>query len=498
MVTLLALVFLQAAFLAPVAAQTAAPGTKPLPTCNLDMLNSLGFVGKLNPDGERLVMCPQLRSTCCTKTDQIVMYENFVLKKEEEELVAKLTTARTTYDGFFEAGLQVHELAEALLRKYRHKRISNCKILAKRIVGFQVKKVFERLRVAIAEMHKFFLTSYKGVYCAACDGRNQQFWKIDNPNNKTVHFARGYCRDMLAKSVQPLIYLESYLPTLANLMVEFGSQCNSRNRFIDEPIDSHDQIKIKATRASQLEECLSVINHEQRWFERCATVCNRFNMLKLNPYFLPNVREFKKLTLLLKELPAKFRNPKWRADKPPQGRILEILGKLGINQKETKYNEETFFNFNKRVFEIQEKEVAEVERRFNSDLVIKSPDFSNVDWTDASPRFPLKGLDLYKAGQETAFASKLYRKILFSEENWRDNRSSVWQPSQTGESPEVQLHKLEKKLKAEEGKNNKNAAEEGSASKTAKTPPPRQLADFRGSMDRLTSLAIALTLLINL
>lgn len=424
--------------------------------CNRDLLRSLGMEGKDQPDNEKMEMCPDTSFTCCTKQDQIAMYENHISKMERNELESKLLFAQKIYTDFMDASEVIQRLAHELLEKYRYKRISNCQVLARRITEFNTKEVFPRLKVAISEMLKFFKVSYDGVYCAACNAKLQKYFDINNQYNMTVQFTKGFCRDMLSKVLHPIMYLEKYFASYAELLAKFGTLCNKRNKFFDNELDDADFIVPKATRVEVLEHCLANLNHEGRWFTFCKPICNRFNILKFNRYFLPNLNEFKRITILLQEIPEKFKRtsrPKIAAPTATDGQAQSThVVQIGINSHEKRREDESFFEFRTRLFEMRETEVDRIEEMFKKDVIFHAPEDFGFTWYEANPAYLDRGgINLYKIGQRSNFHMASYLKVLFSEENLEDNKSQFWEPPNDGDDPETQLIKTQARLQSSNG-----------------------------------------------
>lgn len=420
--------------------------------CNRNLIKSLGMDGKDNPDNERLEMCPDVPLTCCLKTDQIAIYENQISRQERSDFETKLLFAQKIYTDFMDASEVVQKLAKDLLAKYRYKRISNCQVLAKRIAEFNTTEVFPRLKVAISEMLNFFKTTYSGVYCAACDARLQKYFSLRNEYNMTISFSKVFCREMLSKVLHPTLYLEKYFAIYAELLTKFGTLCNKRNKFFDDELDDADVMIPKATRVQILEHCLANVNHEGRWFTFCKPICNRFNMLKFNRYFLPNLNEIKRITLLLQEVPDKFKKvggPKVKAPSATDGGATPEAQKLEIDSRGKKGEDETFFEFRKRLFEMRETEIDKIEERFKNDIVINAPTDAGFVWDKANPAFVDRGgINLYKIGQRANFNMATYLKILFSKENIENNKSQFWEPPNNKEDMDTQFMKAQAQLQS--------------------------------------------------
>lgn len=440
------------------------------PFCNQELLAAFQFKGLTTPSPNPLLLCPDVKLSCCTKTDQIILYENFVERKEEDDMNTRFKYIQSIYEDFLLATATVHSQAAKLLKKYSFKKISNCKIFAQRIQKFETQKIFPRLKVAIKQMHTFYARSYKGVYCSVCDATNHQFFDFTNPDKMEIKFSQKFCRDIIARSLHPLIYFETHLIKYANLLTQFSSFCNSMNQFEDGEISNYDTILPKQNRVKMLENCRQNLNIEDKWFEHCEPICKKYNFLKYNPFFSPNLYEYRKSTLLLNELSERFKKLSLKQKQLKKGRTLsehKTTKNALASKNELKNLEEEAFEFQKKMFQISEREVAEIERRFPTDFIIKSAMATDLDFSDAEPMFDeIPGLNPYKVGRSTKIVRRLYEIILKSPENLQDNQSKFWFQDEV-ETPEtVSKHLAMPRSLVDEGLNHKQDRRLGNSNRT--------------------------------
>jgi len=166
------------------------------PFCNKNVLAAFQFKGRSHPSPDPLLLCPEITLSCCAKTDQIVLYENFIERKEETEMTRRFKYIQDIYEEFLASTTTVHKLAARLLKKYGYKKISNCKIFSQRVEKFETEKIFPRLKIALKQMHNFYTHSYKGVYCAVCDAHNHQYFDLANPDKMEIHFSQKFWTDL--------------------------------------------------------------------------------------------------------------------------------------------------------------------------------------------------------------------------------------------------------------------------------------------------------------
>lgn len=63
----------------------------------------------------------------------------------------------------------VNAYAERVLKRQAGRVISNCKVMARRLTGFDYARVVSQLRPRIASMYDFLQNAYKGFYCTLAD-----------------------------------------------------------------------------------------------------------------------------------------------------------------------------------------------------------------------------------------------------------------------------------------------------------------------------------------
>lgn len=73
---------------------------------------------------------------------------------------------------------EVHE--KAVIAKFlnRNSQISNCLVLGKKLLKFDVRLLKKKIDVSLRKFVKFFNTSYKGFYCTICDSENHKYFNL--------------------------------------------------------------------------------------------------------------------------------------------------------------------------------------------------------------------------------------------------------------------------------------------------------------------------------
>jgi hypothetical protein len=277
--------------------------------CNQPLLQSYGLIGSPEPLNLKLSMCPNVVRSCCIFSDQITIYEQWVHRGELKNLEDRFAHHQAVYGAVIDAAVNAQDNANTVLKKLKAQRISNCKVLAKRIVHFEFKDLALRLKNAIAEMHKFFVASYSGFYCSLCDATNHKFFRNET---KEVVYSMKFCRDLTEKSLNVLLYFHSHMLKFANLLLKFTTYCDSNGYFSLKPISNDDLFYVLGNDRRMLETCRDFRN-SKTWFDECETICTKFHINSYDYFFEPHLKKFKTFAKILANAEVVF-------DKPDSGK----------------------------------------------------------------------------------------------------------------------------------------------------------------------------------
>lgn len=392
--------------------------------CKQSLVTPFGLYGVKYAIEEKLELCPRIENSCCTVTDQIVIYENYQSMREKDTLKEKHELIEKIYSDFFDRAREVSHAAERLLKKYHFKKVSNCKVLATKIMKFDIKNVSYIIKAALSEMHHFMQKSYDGFYCVLCDQNNQEFFDLIRSE---VRFSQHFCRDMVAHSIHPLMYFSIYFIKYANLIMQFASVCNYQDHFAERPVDPHRLLITFKPHVEIIESCRNNINRVN-WLEKCEPLCRKFNLLRYNPFFYPQLDEYRKATYLLDELMIKFNS------KRMFGQIFIPIKNSEKNTGSIQYNivkeneMEDMINMQIRLYELDQKHVINIGNRFASDEVIHSSIGTDSELFLFESVFTYKrGIHSQLAGKFTRMSDKIYETLLILPENLEDNRSRFFE-----------------------------------------------------------------------
>lgn len=273
--TLLVLLFFRAIGSAPAAGAPAAGGQAAPPKepveCKIDVVKSYMLKGRLKASEDPIYLCPTIKNSCCTKTDQQKIYHivndivpGRVLEYESKmklalaklkTLHARIMTNQPTFSG-------------SQLRK------EFCDQQARKVYNFPFNffynKVLEEMESIRLEMDSY----YQKFFCVICDGNNHQYFTVKGKTPNVL--MRGeFCQEIL-KANEPIIKLFNvelieYLVSLQNL-VDCTHYIKSFNlKFFDEK---------KQKMMGEISECLNNLE-SSNFLKSCQSTCEQLKISKI-------------------------------------------------------------------------------------------------------------------------------------------------------------------------------------------------------------------------
>ena len=391
-ITLLAFAFL-------LLAGTVATGSSRKLECKQTFLNNFGIEGVKNSIPANLPICPSLDDSCCKRSDGISIYSNWEMKDEKKGLASKLASFKDVYVNLLIETQKIAEFAETLVNQLKDRNLSNCKILAQRVLHFQIKQVAPKLTEVMQNLEDFFEESYKGFYCSICDARTQSFILVEE---KQLVFSKKYCRNMTASSLHFLLYFYVHFAKYVNLLVRFTTHCNYRGEFTEKEIPPHYIFQIGPIR-QQLELCKQGKN-EEHWFEVCRFICEKFKLTEFNEFFAPNVLRYQEITGVLSELRIQAMTT------PHEVKVVNaqnIPGRLLMDVKKEMLGEEDVVE----KFEIDPLELEHIKQINLQDSVIKSSE-GLIPIQEFRAIFEDYGIDLLEYGKQAKFSRTDYEDLV--------------------------------------------------------------------------------------
>jgi len=267
----------------------ATEGTEP-PKCNQKLIVALGLEGfaKAKPvkDDKPFPMCKSIKNTCCRHSDQLSIYNNWVVNNEEELLNQLLRKHAFVYDSYVDLSIQIKERAKMIFDLEKSNK--NCKLMAKKLLEFEIDKIGSSIKDTTKAMHTYFKESHKGFYCAVCDANNQKF--IDMRGHKFVYNEK-FCRSIIANSLKFLLYFHIYANKYNELQKQFLSSCTNRGKYKSVTIRNAPTFGIDEVAVSKIMACRKH-EKEEFWMDHCGDICSSFQVTKYNDFFAPNINKY--------------------------------------------------------------------------------------------------------------------------------------------------------------------------------------------------------------
>ena len=291
--------------------------------CNKRFLNAMGFEGLEWSKPLTLEMCPMISQSCCTEEDQLNMYTYWVNGGEENNLKERFEFHREVYGELLDNAIAVHRRAVITGYLLRFRKVSNCKVLARRIASFNIEDVAARLKEALNDMHDFFEKTYKGFYCGMCDATTLPFYSEES---ETFFISKKFCRDVVTNSLNVLIYFHSHFTKFLNLTARFLASCNAKGDYKDKTIESRFKFTVPRKTFDILNECKKRRN-DTSWLDACRKLCVQYHPSRYSDFFQPNLKKYRNFNKFinrhLNKLEAQFKL--FELSMPPalKNRILE-------------------------------------------------------------------------------------------------------------------------------------------------------------------------------
>lgn len=278
---------------------TTAATNKPAPilTCNRDILNAHGLEGLITPQALTFESCGTIHRSCCTREDEVRLAENWLYGQERKKIKSRYESDRKVYLNLWRQLSKVTTYGESLIEKIP-KALSNCKLLAKSVIQFEIEEVKAKALENLRNMSDFFQTVHSGYTCSLCNFDNHAF--IDAPN-KTMVFSKNFCREIVKKTLPPLLVFQADIVKLLNIITKLLTSCNAEgNLLFKADFPSHLLFIEDKLRSFKLNQCLKFRNNRNLWFKNCRNVCQNFHPAKFSTYFAPHKIQIVKFTRFVK------------------------------------------------------------------------------------------------------------------------------------------------------------------------------------------------------
>ena len=229
--------------------------------------------------------------------------------------------------------------AEKIKSATKTKTVSNCGLVAEQMTTFKLAEVAPKLKTAIEAMNAYLQDTYKGVYCAICNGDYQKYFLIEK---KQTIISEQFCRSILSKSLHVITYFSVHMKYLANHATTLVTKCSPEGELLPGtyvPVELN--FVVDRLKKRELIGCLNKVN-DAHWLSYCGRICEDFHITQISDMFEPEVVKFERVTKYIKTKLKKFvpkdkknkeAEKKEKEEEKKTERILEH-SKLGIDGNE--------------------------------------------------------------------------------------------------------------------------------------------------------------------
>lgn len=368
--------------------------------CNQELLLSYGFEGLPFAVEDKLEMCSFVEKSCCTSEDQLIMFKSWVEGGEEKGLDNRFGYHREVYFDLLDSLKAANGIAKRMIERLANKRVSNCKVLAKRALHFDIEGVSSKLKDSISNMHDFFMNTYRGFYCTLCDGSSQRYFNL---RAKKVLFSQKFCRNLTSNSLHFLLYFHGHLARYMNLIGRMVNSCDHKGTFEDLPVEPELVLKMNHHNLAILEDC-KLHRNDPSWFDSCKKMCQKFNIVQYTKFFEPYLRKITGYTVMLKR-----RINEIEVEEERQKKFVEGVGKAEAQRILEQTNEFSPHSFRSRVLSavpadnksITPERLAQAKNMFTNPLIFTSGMNALIDLGTFASRYDDPGIDYLDNGRQS-------------------------------------------------------------------------------------------------
>lgn len=303
-------------------------------SCNKELMTSYGMVGNFKPREMIVEMCPNVQLSCCRKDDQLQIFGNWIAGKTKSDVNMHYTTVLKNYNKMLNVFLATEKLSKKILKLQKKKRIGNCKLMAGRMTSFELKGTISHIKKMFKKLQYFMQTTYSGFYCTLCDAVNHMFVI---PKTGVMIYSEKFCRNIVENTLPSLIYIQSHIIIVANLVSNMINSCNFRGIYgIIKPVPKTIFFKMDKKSVRDLEKC-KLYRNDKSWYVYCKPICEKFNLTVYSKYFEGDqimIKNWLKFVMKkLKKIIINSKKPKKIKLKKKKKRILEGLKKFDLKKK---------------------------------------------------------------------------------------------------------------------------------------------------------------------
>lgn len=267
-------------------------------SCKREILSSYGLSGVPVAVKEKLEMCPTVKTSCCTREDQLSIYTNWIANNEKDRVYLKYEETEKTYNTLLYHLQRVRKLAKIVKDALKKRKVSNCKVMTERILTFEVGKIAPQIRLNLRKQKLFFVETYQGFYCTICNYHNHQYFNLEK---QTVKFSEKFCRDLIESTLPNLLFFHVEVVKYFNLVSKFLTTCDHAGVYrLDNEVKKENTFVVLPELKHDLQECKDNRNTKY-WFHYCKDICNNFRITTYSEFFEPNIRQIEKYITFLND-----------------------------------------------------------------------------------------------------------------------------------------------------------------------------------------------------
>lgn len=266
------------------------------PYCQQTLLQSYGLDGYAEPRKTFLAFCPNIQRSCCSKKDEMKIYEGQIIQGGVKGLRAKLENYRIIYNDLITAMTRVAKFA-TLLRP-TIKMTNNCKIMANSITGYKFESISQNFVLLHKNYFDFHATQFEGFFCTLCDADSNPFIDI---TRRVVRMNNAMCRGTISQTLPFLLYHHVHVRKLLNLMVNFAGNCDAKGAYGFKILDEAKlRLPVRDRNRKLLGRCKRDIKGVA-WLKSCRPICKRLSLVKLRKFFTPRLEKVQYITQFLND-----------------------------------------------------------------------------------------------------------------------------------------------------------------------------------------------------
>ena len=385
--------------------------------CRQNILEAYGLDGLEESKEMEFNMCPDIQESCCEFEDQLIIYDNWIKSNEKKILENHYKIFTKFYTKIMQVFLIASNKAKNIEEIQKTKQIGNCKLLAERILNYELETSHEDVLESLENLDLFFNTTYSGFYCSICDAKYQK--NLDSKKSK-IFFSKKFCRNIVENLLGPLMYLKNHLKVLANLVSHFLTSCNFEGDYTIVEIPEDFIFVINDKELVELNRCKKWRN-EKDWFLFCKPICSRFDFVSYNKYFemdsekLEGYVNYTKQKIIeieqyVKENPIKAGSRILENEKIIKKVVKKNFSKRDFGRiladETNKKNEKKNFDSEKKNFEekkIKEDRKLKLEKQriFDKKLIFQNTSNATIKLNAFKTDFSDDGIEFYKYGLST-------------------------------------------------------------------------------------------------